>query len=121
MTSDVRSVHAVTAQKRSVLLRAASAMAFVPAPVAQAAPAPPAPPPPGVQRLCMRHDPGRRRAMLKYWFFKAVCDGCPGCVRILVQDLGVDKYVTSDMQQYTAKDFADWYDQPAMKVYLDML
>ena len=78
--------------------------------------------PPGTERLCNQHTPSQhRRGQLKYWFFKAVTHGCQECVKILVQDMGVDKNETSDTQGYNAMGFAEYFEQHAMKDFLQTL
>ena len=84
------------------------------------------PPPPQLVlnfgHLCQKHKPSKNRANRpKYWFFNAVSHGCQPCVKILVEDMGVDKDELSDTQGFSAMDFADWFKQPEMKVYLATL
>ena len=87
------------------------------------APPPPPPPangnPPGTERLCRAHRPTRnRRHLLEYWFFHAVSDGCQECVRILVNEMGVDVNSTSLTNGYNAMGFARHFNQPAMARFL---
>ena len=83
---------------------------------------PPLPTHPDMGKLCLKHKPTRtRQGQLKYWYFNAVSHGCKGCVRILVQDMDVDKNVVSDTQGYSAMEFAVHYEQHAMSAYLDTL
>ena len=103
-------------------------------------PAPQCPPPPTVQqdapfpvpqaapcplrmsRLCPQHQPfKKRRADVNYWFFHAVKDGCQKCVKILVEELGVNSNATSETRNYTAMDFARLFNQPEMMAYLETL
>ena len=103
-------------------------------------PPPQCPPPPTVQqdapspvpkaapwplrtsRLCPQHQPfKKRREDLNYWFFHAVSHGCKECVKILVEEMGVDKNATSATQEYSAIDFAEYFAQPEMKAYLEKL
>ena len=96
-----------------------------PPPPKEPAPCPetePAPSPKPTDRLCQKHEPTKnRREDLNYWFFNAIKDGCEDCVKVLVQELGVDKDVTSDTQNYSAKQFAEWFHQPHMNDILDKL
>ena len=88
-----------------------------------ASPAPPAPAAhPDMEKLCKIDKPSRnRQGQLKYWYFSAVGHGCKECVKLLVQDMGVDKNVTSDNHGYSAMDFAAFYEQPEMRAYLATL
>ena len=100
---------------------------------------PPPPPPPldswmdappteyvpfhGGTNLCRAHMPTNksRRGDLKYWFFNAVIADCKFCVRFCVQRHWVDKYVTSDTCDYTAKDFAEYHGLDEMVAFLETI
>ena len=93
-----------------------------PSPPPPPASPPPALPSPGIDDLCKTHrPPKRRRGNLEYWYFNAVSEGCKSCVKILVKDMGVNKYATSETQNYNAMNFAEYYNQQEMKEYLRTL
>ena len=92
-------------------------------------PAPAPPPLEGVplvsqakDRLCKAHKPTKNREhLLDYWFFHACGDGCKECVKILVEEFGVDVNVASQTQGYTGMGFADYHKQHEMKRFLESL
>ena len=72
--------------------------------------------------LCIKHEPSKRRKhSLKYWYLHAVSDGCQHCVKFLVKDMGVDKDARSDTQGWSAREFADCFQQREMTDYLQTL
>ena len=77
----------------------------------------------GGTNLCRAHMPTskRRRGDLKYWFFNAVIADCKDCVRFCVERHWLDKYVTSDTCQYTAEDFAAYYELDEMVDFLETI
>ena len=50
----------------------------------------------------------RRRGQPRYWLFQAAQDGCLSCVTRMLQEDSSLRHVTSETQQYTALDFAQW-------------
>jgi hypothetical protein len=77
----------------------------------------------GGRYLCKRHKPKSkcRRDDPKYWFFKAVTDGCQDCVAFCVDRHGIDKNVVSDNNKFTAQDFARYNKDTDMLQFLQML
>ena len=72
--------------------------------------------------LCREHQPTRnRRHKLHYWFFNAVKTGCRPCVKVLVNELGVNKDAVTDMQNWNAVDIATYFEQPEMIDFLATL
>ena len=97
-------------------------------PVPNPSPADPAPPPhapaaASLNRLCRKHRPSSkdRQVLLKYWLFKAIEHGCQNCVKIMVEEMDVDKSAVSNTNNYTAIEFAVWFSQPEMQEYLEEL
>ena len=77
----------------------------------------------GGRYLCKRHKPKSkcRRDDPKYWFFKAVAEGCQDCVAFCVDSHGIDKNVVSDNNKFTAQDFARYNKDTDMLQFLQML
>ena len=96
-------------------------------PVPYPSPAVPAPPPhapaaASFNRLCWKHRPSKnRQSDPKYWLFKAIEHGCQDCVKIMVEEMDVDKSAVSNTYKYTAMEYAVWANQPEMQDYLEEL
>ena len=49
-----------------------------------------------------------RRKEIRYWMFQAAFQGCLPCVQQCIEVIGVDPYIQSCHEKYTAKSWAQW-------------
>ena len=61
-------------------------------------------------RLCKKHRPNNsgRKVFATYWFLNACRDGCLPCVRILVEECGVQKDVRSESGKFNGHAFVKY-------------